>query len=774
MTNCQVVIARCGQLNEDGTEVQVASTAAPNFAAPRTGGLFAPSLPTPLTSTPLFGQPSSLGGSTATAGSIFGAGATAAAGAAAAAAASPAATEGGSKTPSSGAGGDGGRGSRASALSGGGGASSGLPGTPSVASVASSFGSLAAAVAAGPPHLPVVSAAAAAAAAAPSAAAVASTMAAGSSRIGNSDTKGGFTTPPSRNRYFASAPSDLAAVAVRMSTGTPQSGGRRSSSPRPPGGAAGAAFDRLDDAGTGWVGEEEFKALVGSAGLPFDAETHGRALLELCSPRLPRARFLEWYAAARKEQRETAAAPAAAGRRGSVGSRIESTAHGGGGSGGSGSSGVAPGAGGLKAAAGDASSANGPRTIGSDVVRAPASPDAMDGGDDSGRGSAADDDVGSDDSDNDEERREERAKAEAAFDQVDGGTKGWVDEGQFEALMEAVGTTYSVEDHKPKLLSICKGGRLEREAFLAWYMEWLFGDEDSSDEESDEEGSVRASGAGAAKVGGFASLLKSQSGGWRCDACLVSNPESASKCLSCEAAKPREEGKVEAGSAAGGSGVLGGSSGASSGGFTFGSPVGTAATAAAAEATGSEAATAAAPSSVATNAAGGFTFGAPPAPAAAATAANVASLHDASSAPSLETNAAGGFTFGASVPEALGSPAGVKPGEERETAAVREDGDSGTDGAVGGDVGSDGSDDGEERREERAKAEAAFDQVDGGTKGWVEEGQFEALMEAVGTTYSVEDHKPKLLSICKGGRLEREAFLAWYMEWLFGDEDSSD
>ncbi|CAM9710988.1 unnamed protein product, partial [Hapterophycus canaliculatus] len=270
-------------------------------------------------------------------------------------------------------------------------------------------------------------------------------------------------------------------------------------------------------------------------------------------------------------------------------------------------------------------------------------------------------------------------------------------------------------------------------------------------------------------------------GGWRCEACLVSNPESALKCLSCETAKPGEEGKVEAG----GAGLLGGSSGASSGGFTFGSPVGTAAAS-----TGSETAAAAAAvsSSVATNAAGGFTFGAPPAPPAAATVVTPTSSPAPPSAPSLETNAAGGFAFGASVPEPSGSTDGAEPvdgasatriGEERRVSLVQDDGEVGAGGGgsardAGGFFVSDGSDDEEKREEEKILAEEAFDEIDGGTKGWVEEGQLEALMEAVGTTYSAEDLKPKLLSICTGGRLARETFLAWYMEWLYGDQDSSD
>ncbi|CAN0456801.1 unnamed protein product, partial [Ectocarpus sp. 12 AP-2014] len=368
----------------------------------------------------------------------------------------------------------------------------------------------------------------------------------------------------------------------------------------------------------------------------------------------------------------------------------------------------------------------------------------------------SDGDGGSDgDSGDEEERREERTKAEAAFDQVDNAAKGWVEESHFEALMEAVGTTYAVEDHKPKLLAICKDGQLERQAFLAWYMDWLFGEEESSDEEGEVNSSVAAEGS---KDAGFAALVRSQAGGWKCAACLVSNAEAALKCASCETVRPGQEGKVGASSVAGG-GVLGGSGGGPTGAFTFGSPV------------ASVDKTAAASSAVPAGSIGvGFSFGAPsPAPGAIPSPA-------VSMQPSAGTNAAGGFTFGAPVTAASAADTGaaapaIVPADkaEVEPTVVGNNSDDDADGGIDGDGG-----DEEERKEEQAKAEAAFEKVDTAAKGWVEESQFEALMEAVGTTYAVEDHKPKLLAICTDGRLERQAFLTWYMDWLFGEEESSD
>ncbi|CAM9948788.1 unnamed protein product, partial [Ectocarpus sp. 8 AP-2014] len=738
----RVVISRCGQLKEDGTEVERAAT--PASVPPPTGGMFASSSPaTPLASAAVFGRPSNLGTPSAvTTGSSFsltgfGGAATIPVFGGAAASFGGAAASFGGGTVGGGSGG------------GGGGIFGSGPKTPAVPS----FGQAGAAAS------PVAAQSESkrtgeevAVKAKQSGAAAPSTSGGGGGGGGGS--KDGFSTPPVHNRYFATPPRDLSAVAARVAALTPSSGRRRSgSSPRPHGGAAGAAFDRLDDAGTGWVGREEFEALVGSAGLPFETEKHGQALLKLCVPRLPRDRFLEWYAGARREQREAAGAAGAAGEAavGSGGRPPRSR------SGSGNSSSAVPAAGSPNAAAVDAAAVadQGGGGGAAGVVRETGS-----GGTSSDKEDDADADA-TDESGDEEERREERAKAEKAFTEVDSAAKGWMEESQFEALMEAVGTTYAVEDHKPKLLAICTAGRLERQAFLAWYMDWLFGDEESSDEEGGEGDENIPNAVGRApKDAGFAALVKSQAGGWKCAACLVSNAEAALKCVSCEAVRPGQEGKVAASGVLGGAGILGGSGSGPMGGFAFGSPVPPVAKTATASST--------APAS---SSGGGFSFGAPSV-VARATPSPAASLQ-----PSAGTNAAGGFTFGAPVTAkssasapAAGTPTATIASVSKAEVELTESPNS-----ANGDSDSDSdSGDEEERREERAKAEAAFDKVDTAAKGWVEECQFEALMEAVGTTYAVEDHKPKLLAICTDGRLERQAFLAWYMDWLFGDEESSD
>ena len=352
--------------------------------------------------------------------------------------------------------------------------------------------------------------------------------------------------------------------------------------------------------------------------------------------------------------------------------------------------------------------------------------------------------------DNDE-RREERAKAETAFDKIDDTGRGWVAESQFEALMETVGTTYSVEDHKPKLVSICRENRLEREVFLAWYDDWLFGEDDSSDERSEGGNEIDA----AAKTEGFSSLLASQASGWKCRACLVSNPASAIECLSCETVKPEEECKVSA-SAAGSIPSftcrefgLSVASSKTTSGFTLGSPpvLATVATTTK-ESSGS-------------NASGGFTFGGLPAGASVA--------NEPAAKPT-----AGGFRLRNYVGPASSLVAAPAKGADKDSREVAQNTSDGRDDDMDYANADDDEVDDVEHQEERAKAGKAFDEVDNTGRDWVEESQFEALMEAVGMTYSAEDRKPKLLSVCREKRLEREVFLTWYDDWLFGEDDSSD
>ena len=81
-----------------------------------------------------------------------------------------------------------------------------------------------------------------------------------------------------------------------------------------------------------------------------------------------------------------------------------------------------------------------------------------------------------DDPENEEEARwEEIANAKFVFDKLDSHKQGWIVEEHFKELMLSTSATYCVDKHRPKLRSICREGRLHRDVFLTWYIEWMFG-----------------------------------------------------------------------------------------------------------------------------------------------------------------------------------------------------------------------------------------------------------------------------------------------------------
>ena len=59
--------------------------------------------------------------------------------------------------------------------------------------------------------------------------------------------------------------------------------------------------------------------------------------------------------------------------------------------------------------------------------------------------------------------------------------------------MEAMGTTYCEEEHHRTIRKISnKDGYIEQEAFVQWYLDWLFGDDEDSQfsDESNDDGKI--------------------------------------------------------------------------------------------------------------------------------------------------------------------------------------------------------------------------------------------------------------------------------------------
>jgi Ca2+-binding EF-hand superfamily protein len=88
-----------------------------------------------------------------------------------------------------------------------------------------------------------------------------------------------------------------------------------------------------------------------------------------------------------------------------------------------------------------------------------------------------------------EEIAEEMENAENAFDEIDASGEGSIDASNFGEVLDAMGTTYCDEDYgkfRDKLAQ--GGGKIKRGAFVAWYVAWIFAEEEDDDEEEDGDG----------------------------------------------------------------------------------------------------------------------------------------------------------------------------------------------------------------------------------------------------------------------------------------------
>ena len=90
-----------------------------------------------------------------------------------------------------------------------------------------------------------------------------------------------------------------------------------------------------------------------------------------------------------------------------------------------------------------------------------------------------------DDSSQETEVAQEKANAEEAFQSFSNGSP-TILASDFGKLIESMGSTYCEEEHRRTIKKIStedeSGNRIvSKESFVAWYIEWLFGDEESSD-----------------------------------------------------------------------------------------------------------------------------------------------------------------------------------------------------------------------------------------------------------------------------------------------------
>ncbi|KAI9913034.1 hypothetical protein PsorP6_005526 [Peronosclerospora sorghi] len=367
-------------------------------------------------------------------------------------------------------------------------------------------------------------------------------------------------------------------------------------------------------------------------------------------------------------------------------------------------------------------------------------------------------------SDEEAERKEEEEKARTTFHSVASDGADFILSEQFPKLFKAMGSTYSEEEHASIVESLEKGGKIYEMDFVAWYVDWIMGEEDL---ESDEEASL-ATGTCKMKskeeIQAAFSKFTVKEGSWKCAECLLSNDPKATKCSACETPNPAAPKGVTAATPA--HAPAAGSIG--SGGFSF--PVSTG--------DGSKSSTLSfgappsTPANVSTNISGAFLFGGNSAAASGLGINSFAATKDeiGDSIESGDTGVVGDVKDLSNAESVEKSESTGQTSTIKETKVLHEYGQSDENEFAESD--GDESDEEEERKEDEAHARNAFRSVAMDGADFITREQFPKLFKTLGSTYSDEKHGRALESLEKDGKVYELDFIAWYLDWIFAESDA--
>ncbi|KAG3207208.1 hypothetical protein PC128_g210 [Phytophthora cactorum] len=386
-------------------------------------------------------------------------------------------------------------------------------------------------------------------------------------------------------------------------------------------------------------------------------------------------------------------------------------------------------------------------------------------------------------SDEEEERKEEQDKARTTFRTMASDGADYIASEQFPKLFKAMGATYDEEEHASTVEHLEKDGKIYENDFVSWYVNWIFGDDDS---DSDEDEAAPASSESKPaemkskeEIAAVFSKFTAKEGSWKCAVCMVSNGPDAMKCSACETANPAAPKVVAPVTAA--SATSAGSIG--SGGFSFPVPTGgdskpSSFSFGVAPAAGSDAGGASKST--------GFSFGGASSTTGFSFSSNTASsgtdFNFGAAAALTAPAATSGFSFGVN---AGGSPdaAATSKNAAAVDSSVKDTKPSSPKKTVSHEYGqndenefaeSDGesSDEEEMRKEEEAQARVTFRTIASDGADYIASEQFPKLFKAMGATYDEEEHASTVEHLEKDGKIYENDFVSWYVNWIFGDDDS--
>ncbi|KAL4173596.1 hypothetical protein KRP22_005546 [Phytophthora ramorum] len=390
-------------------------------------------------------------------------------------------------------------------------------------------------------------------------------------------------------------------------------------------------------------------------------------------------------------------------------------------------------------------------------------------------------------SDEEEERKEEEEKARNAFRSVASDGSDFIVSELFPNLFKTLGATYDEEEHASTLERLEKDGKVYEADFIPWYVNWIFGD-DESDSDGDDVPSASVVEPTEMKskeeIAAAFSKFTAKEGSWKCAVCMVNNNPDAVKCSACETPNPAAP-KVGAVTPA--SATSAGSIG--SGGFSFPAATGDASKLSsfsfgATPGTSSK--------SGGTSKPAGFSFG----DKAATTGFSFPSSKPGSgfSFPT-STKPATELSFGDALSCSTSAPAtsfsfgnsssvGINGSGSRGSVpaiAVSSAQPSSSNKTISHEYGqndenefaeSDGEDSDEEveRKEEEDKARNAFRSIMPDGSEFITSDQFPKLFKTLGATYDEEGHATTLKRLERNGKVYEIDFISWYIDWIFGGD----
>ncbi|TDH67043.1 hypothetical protein CCR75_004149 [Bremia lactucae] len=336
-------------------------------------------------------------------------------------------------------------------------------------------------------------------------------------------------------------------------------------------------------------------------------------------------------------------------------------------------------------------------------------------------------------SDDEEERKEEEEKARKTFSSIVSDGADYIATDEFPKLFKALGSTYDEEEHGRTMALLDNGGKIYEDDFVAWYLHWIFLEEDpESDEEEDFDLSCKSIRMKSKEeIAAVFSKFTAQEGSWKCPVCMVNNSPDTVKCGACEALNPTASKGLAPVVAA--SATSAGSIGSS--GFSF--PV----------------------SKTSETTSSSLSFG-------------ITSSHSIEAANKVKPFV---FAVNGASPAILSAntvACSARGSTDILPKQISEHENGQSDDSISAKSNDGDSSDDEEARNEEDKAQMAFRSIAVGNNDYIKSEKLTQLIKAMDSAYGAEKIDSIVKHLDKNGKIYEKDFVAWHMSTTYSEEDS--